>query len=375
MSSFDVVVAGAGPAGASAARALARAGLSVALLDRRDFPRPKLCGGLLTWKTVQELDKGFGCKALDGVVDFETPRFEIRHWDQVLAAGQAEHPFRLVKRRVLDQRLLTLAQEAGAQFFPGRTVTGCDPWQGELRTAQGEIFQGRLLIGADGAGSVLRKSLFPDQAVWKRNLAAALEIFLPAGVLSQAPDFPRLYAGCARNGYGWVFPNADGHVVGLCGLMRRDKDPAALFRKFLDFLGLPENARPALRGHPLPYGNWLDKPFGGRLLLAGDAAGMVEPLLGEGIFYALHTGRLAAQAALGEIRGKGPAGPAYRASLCRNVLPEMRAANRLRWTLFGLLRWPGPVGLAGLLRFFQNPLAQAVHGLRPYSLLGSRYWD
>ena len=373
--SFDALVAGAGPAGSSAARVLARAGLSVALIDRREFPRPKLCGGLLTWKTGQELERVFGPGVLDGVVDFQTPRFEIRHWDQVLAAGSAPQPFRLVKRRVLDQRLLDLARDAGAHVFPGRAVVSCDPAQGELRTAQGDVFQGRFLIGADGAGSVLRTSLFPDKAAWRRNLAAALEIFLPAGALPAAPDFPRLYAGCARTGYGWVFPNSDGQVVGLCGLLRGDKDPGALFRKFLDFLGVAEKARPALHGHPLPYGNWIGRPFGGRLLLAGDAAGMVEPLLGEGIFYAVSSGRLAAQAVLGEIKDSAPAGPAYAGALARNILPELRAANRLRWALFGLLRWPGPRGLAGLLRLLQNPLAQAVHGLRSYNLLVRRSWD
>ncbi len=373
--SFDVVVAGAGPAGAAAAATLARAGLSVALLDRRNFPRPKLCGGLLTWKTCRELARTFGPGVLDGVVDFETAGFEIRHRHRVLAAGSAPHPFRLVKRRVLDQRLLDLAREAGAAFFPALAVTGCDPAAGEVRTARGETFRGRVVIGADGAGSVLRRALFPDSRPWRRNLAAALEIFVPSGALPQAPDIPRLYAGCARNGYGWVFPNSDGHVVGLCGLLRADKDPAALFRKFLDFLGLPESARPALHGHPLPYGNWIARPFGGRVLLAGDAAGMVEPLLGEGIFYAAGTGRLAAQAALGEMRGGAAAGPAYAAALGRDILPEFRAADRLRWTLFGLLGWVGPLGLSGLMRLFQNPLAQAVHGLRSYNLLGRRSWD
>lgn len=373
---FDVVIAGAGPAGAAAAGLLARRGRSVALLDRRDFPRPKLCGGLLTWKTTQALAAaGLDAAALDGVIDHVARHFEILHRDRLLLEGDAPQPFRFVKRRVLDQRLLDLARSAGAEFFPGRTVTACDPARAELRTARGETFRGRFVLGADGAGSPVRKCLGLEGPSWRRGLAAAVEVLLPPGTLPRAPGHPRLYIHCARAGYGWVFPNSDGSMVGLCGLVRANTDFSRLAREFLEFLHIPDSRKIPLRGHPLPYGNWLSRPHSGRVLLAGDAAGLVEPLFGEGIFYALHSGRLAARALDQALETDRDPAPLYSSSLQRQVLPELRAADILRWLLFGLLHGPGPALLGQVVRLARAPLAEAVHGLRSYRFLRPKTWD
>lgn len=373
---FDVVIAGAGPAGAAAAGLLARRGRSVALLDRRDFPRDKLCGGLLTWKTTQALTAaGLDAAALDAVTDHVAQRFEVFHRRQLLLDGEAPHPFRFVKRRVLDQRLLDLARQAGARFFPGRTVASCDPSQGELRTAEGETFRGRFALGADGAGSPVRKCLGLEGPSWRRGLAAAVEVHLPPGGLPQAPAHPRLYIHCARAGYGWVFPNSDGSVVGVCGLIRANRDFSRLCREFLEFLNVPDSRNIPLRGHPLPYGNWLSAPHSGRILLAGDAAGLVEPLFGEGIFFALHSGRLAARALDQALETNKDPGPAYAAALSHQILPELRAANSLRWLLFGLLQGPGPRLLGRAVSLAAKPLAEAVHGLRSYRFLRPKAWE
>ncbi|MES9997256.1 geranylgeranyl reductase family protein [Desulfovibrio aminophilus] len=372
---YDVVIAGAGPAGSAAAAVLAGRGLSVALLDRRDFPRNKLCGGLLTWKTRQILERVFGPGVLDGVADHASDRYEIFHWDRLLAAGRSPEPFVLVKRRVLDLRLLELARARGAAFFPGRTVAECRPERGELATAGGEVFRGRYVIGADGAGSVVRKCLGADREAWRKGLAGALEVFLPREAVPGAVDHPRLYAGCVDKGYGWVFPNSDGVVVGLCGLLRSGSDFPQLLRKFLDFLQISDAVRPRPHGHPLPYGNHLKTPYGGRALLAGDAGGFVEPLLGEGIFYALTTGRYAAEAVLEALDHGGEPGPAYARRIRRVLVPEFRAADTLRWTLFALLRGVGPGLMGGAVRLFSGPLVQAVHGLRSYRFLLPKTWD
>lgn len=372
---YDVVIAGAGPAGSAAAAVLAGRGLSVALLDRRDFPRNKLCGGLLTWKTRRVLERVFGPGILDGATDHVSDRYEILHRDRLLAEGRSPEPFVLVKRRVLDMRLLELARARGAAFFPNRAVAECRPERGELATVGGEVFRGRYVIGADGAGSVVRKCLGADREAWRRGLAGAVEILVPREALPGAVDHPRLYAGVVDTGYGWVFPNSDGMVVGLCGLMRGKPDYPRLLRDFLGFHGALEMRGLAVYGHPLPYGNYLKTPYGGRALLAGDAGGFVEPLLGEGIFYALTTGRYAAEAVIEALDRGGEPGPAYARRIRRVLVPEFRAANALRWTLFALLRAAGPGLMGGAVRLFSGPLVQAVHGLRSYSFLLPKTWD
>ncbi len=376
---FDLVIAGAGPAGTAAAITAARAGRSVALVDRRPFPRPKLCGGLLTAKTVQALQRIFGLDPAGltkaGVLDFSSDRYSILHGERTVAEGTAPHPFLFVKRLALDDLLLRLAVQAGVTFLPGRAVTECRPETGEVAMAGGDALQGRFVIGADGVGSVVRRSVPHDARAWRRGLAAAIEAHLPRRALCLTVDHPMLFIGSPRAGYGWAFPNSDGVVVGVCGLMRLNADFPGLFRSFLKNLGHADPESVPLRGHPLPYGNHMERPWHQSVLLAGDAAGFVDPLFGEGIFYALLTGCHAAQAVCSAMDGGPEPGPAYGARLRSMVFPEFRAADRLRWTLFGLLGVFGPSAISAFVRTAPTRLVEAVHGLRSYSLLREKSWD
>lgn len=375
----DVAIAGAGPAGSTAALALAREGFSVLLLDRAVFPRPKLCGGLLTWKAVRLLERLHGATPADllagRVVNTVASSYSLYYRSRLFVNGRLAYPFHLVDRSAFDQFLLDRAVAAGGELRQGCEVRACDS-QGLLTTNQGPV-RARLVIGADGVHSVIRRLLPVSRSWWRQGLATAMEIVVPRDRSPRCVDHPQLYAGILKAGYGWVFPGQDHMILGICGLPRHTPNFKAAFLDFLQVLGAPDPAgflrNHPLRGHPLPYGNALTTPAVNNVLLAGDAGGYADPLLGEGIFYALLTGWQAGEAASLALRGRTDAGQDYCRRIRRLVLPEMRGANRLRWLLHGL-NLINPQNLGRYFRLRGGVLAEMVHGVRSYDWGRKKDW-
>lgn len=388
---YDVVVAGAGPAGSAAAAILAGRGVSVALLDRAAHPRRKLCGGLLTGKTVDALSRVFDLSVRDlaarGGLFHQADEYRFAHRGRELLRGVAAEPFRFVDRPDFDALLCSVAVARGAEFLPGRAVASCEPGAGLVRTADGEQYRGRFVIGADGANSVLRRALGPDRALWRANLAEAIEVELEVGEgpgrFPRAVDVPELHVGAPDvpgAGYGWVFPGPRGPKVGICGLRQPGERFAQIMEGYLRLLGVERPECVELHGHPLPYGNALAQPCAGRLLLAGDAGGFVEPLFGEGIFYAMATGAHAASAALaglaaGERDREATAAREYQRLLDKSVRPEFVWSNRLRWTLFRAMGLFGAGPVRGFVRIAPAALAAMVHGRRSFRWLLPKRWE
>lgn len=400
MGKRDVIIAGGGPAGAAAATVLARAGIQATIVDRAVFPRDKLCAGLFTWKTIRSIARIFGASAesllADGVINHVSPAFRIRHRETVLSEGPLVYPFHFVDRAVFDAWCLERARRAGAEVVEGERVVFADPERATVRTASGREFAGAWLIGADGALSQVRKSFALDPASWRAEQGLGLELLLGREWLAERAglhedvlaSFPTIYSGFVEAGYAWVFPHKDRVVVGIGGLHRvRGK---AVFQRsfddFLRFLGIGPGHGLAVRGYPLPYGNWLRRPFQGRTLLAGDAAGMVEPLFGEGIHYALRTGELAGQACAEALHadskgllsgGGGPSGGAdaktrYLAGLEADVFPELVWSKRLRHVLYWFVARGLILPVRGFLGGGGSLLQEMVHGMRSFRWLRKR---
>jgi len=380
---YDLIVAGCGPAGSAAATVAACGGARVLLLDRALFPRDKLCAGLLTWKTVQTLTRLFGetpesLSAL-GVINHKSSFYRIRHRDALLSEGKLVYPFHFVERRVFDAYCLERAKAAGAETLLGQAVVWTDPDQAMVRVRDGRTFTGKYLIGADGALSAVRAHCPADQAALRRERGMGLEVYLSrewlalrAGLHEDVlASFPTIYSGFIDAGYSWCFPHRDRVIVGICGLYRGR--PAGMigarFEDFLNFLGLPKDHGLPVKGHPLPYGGWLSRPVFGKTLLAGDAAGLVEPFFGEGIHYALRTGELAGQACLQGLHGQSDPTRHYLAALNREIFPELTWAKRLR----NLLYWFVRLGLLLPVKTFLGGggtrLQEMVHGMRSFRLL------
>ncbi|WP_147819514.1 NAD(P)/FAD-dependent oxidoreductase [Salidesulfovibrio onnuriiensis] len=382
MGEFDVVVVVAGPAGSVAAYALARRGKRVALLDRARFPRPKLCGGLLTWKSMRLLGAVLGLDAPflleSGVINYASDRYSIFGPRQLLAAGQLSFPFHFTDRNRFDALLLECAARAGAQVFEETQVASCVPHKGVVTTTAGREIRAHYLIGADGVNSVVR-SCFPHDRVdrdrWKWNLAPAIEISLPPDRFPRPVDHPELHIGMLDAGYGWVFPNRDRVVLGICGLRRNISNYSNKFREYLEYLDISDPSGISLKGHPLPYGNYLEKPWCGRTLLAGDAAGLVEPLFGEGIFFAMASGLYAGKSVAKALEHGGNSARFYEQRLHGQLLPELKASDRLRWLLFRGVNLLGDRALGLFVRAASRRLGDMVHGKRSYHWTRKKNWD
>ncbi|MGL1863464.1 MAG: geranylgeranyl reductase family protein [Pseudodesulfovibrio sp.] len=377
---YDVIICGCGPTGATAGTVLAQRGYSVAMLDRAQFPRKKLCGGLLTWKSVKLLETVFGedvdSLVQSGVINHVSNHYAIRSYVNTLAEGELPFPFHFVDRTVFDDHLLSRAKQAGAEVFEGAKIVSCDPVEGLVTLENGDVFEGEYIIGADGANSVIRNS-FPnyDRKRFKEFMAPAIEISLSPSDFPRPVEFPELIVGFMDAGYGWVFPNRDRVVVGICGLRRNNVNFSKLFDSYLDYLKIDKTVVSDLHGHPLPYGNYLENPVYGKTLLAGDAGGFVEPLFGEGLFFAMATGLYASEAIADGLAKKCSAGPAYSQRVHQQIIPELKASNRLRWLLFKGMKLAGPRSLGLFVNAGAWKLAEMVHGIRSYSWLRKKRWD
>jgi geranylgeranyl reductase family protein len=374
---IDALVVGSGPAGSAAAAILAKRGVPTLLLEKRTFPRPKLCGGLLTWKSMQALGRVFGldesAATNAGLFEYVTPEYEIFHQQRRLVRGAYEYPFHLVERGRFDQALRERAQAAGClELLEDAELVSLDPQTGQAELADGRRIKAKLCIAADGVNSRVRRFCGFNEQAWRRNLAACIEIAVPRARLDQDWDRPTLYVGYVRAGYCWAFPNKEKVLFGVCDLLRSRSNLAEQFRTFLRAVDVPEDI--PFHGHPLPYGNYLERPAQGRALLVGDAAGLVEPLFGEGIYYALRSGELAGEAAATALERGASAGvnqhvnaaAAYVASIQDELHPELVAARRLRTALYLVERALKHAPLTLFLRGGGAKLVETVHGMRSY---------
>jgi menaquinone-9 beta-reductase len=290
MSTHDVVIIGAAPAGSLAALVLARAGKRVALLDRAAFPRPKVCGNCVnpsTWPIWRRLGLAEGFAALP---HHATTGFAIHCEGRLVFDDDFPSPDRgprVVSREVLDDWLRREAEHAGAEFFPETTVTSLDADAGIVSTSHGE-FRGELVLGADGRNSQVARlaGLMPPPRRCHRVGWQAIIEAPPA-----LDDHVHMHV--FEEGYFGFSRTDDTHaVISMVLDARRSQDPDRFARRYLPPFAPTEWRRlnPITRAHAALTT--------GRVWLAGDAARVVEPFTGEGIGFALATGVLAAETAL-----------------------------------------------------------------------------
>ncbi len=299
MKRFDAVVVGAGPAGSATALRLARGGAHVLLADRTRFPRDKPCGGGLTGRAVRELP----CEVTP-VVEDVVHRFEVRLGYRKRFERRSEAPLVLMtQRRRLDAFLAEQAARAGAEFRDGVTVGGLSigPDGAEL-TVGGERVHAPVLVGADGVnGSVARAAGLGGGVLY----GIALEGNGP--LLDGRAGLATIELGVVPGGYGWVFPK-DGHAnYGVGGWASEGPRLREHLHRLCAAHGVDSAELTGLEGRRLPIRRTTEAGCG-PVLLVGDAAGLVDPLSGDGIYEALLSARLAADAILaGSLDGYSPA--------------------------------------------------------------------
>lgn len=319
---YDVAVVGAGPAGSAAALAALRGGARVLLLDRAGFPRDKPCGDGIAAEAVDVLtglgvpDPVAGCPPVH--------RLRLVAPGGGAVARPLPRAAHTVPRRIFDERLVRAAVAAGADLrrHTTREVRGTDPVVIDGR------YRARVLIGADGASSVVRRAL-GHGANPAGHLAIAIRGYAPSTRTGEQVIVTTRQRWPA---YAWEFPLGDGTAnVGYGELLRGRALSRAYLRKRLTDL-LPGAEPGSLRGHHLPLSTHRPAAGRGPVLLAGDALSLINPLTGEGIFYAVLSGALA-----GAEAARGPAGVdrRYRAALHRRLGRHLRhsglAARLTAW--------------------------------------------
>lgn len=289
MERFDAVVVGAGPAGSAAAIRLARGGASVLLLDKARFPRDKPCGGGLTGRAVRELPVD-----VTPVVEDVVRAVELRLRYRKRFERRSEAPLVLMtQRRRLDAFLAEQAVEAGVVFRDGVTVGGVTVGpDGAMLRVDGAIVRGDVLVGADGVnGSTARATGLGGGVLY----GIALEGNGPLHEAQRGRATVEL--GVVPGGYGWVFPKAEHANFGVGGWAAEGPRLRAHLARLCAAHDVDHTTLSDLHGRRLPIRR-TDSAARGRVLLVGDAAGLVDPLSGDGISEALLSARLAAAAVL-----------------------------------------------------------------------------
>lgn len=342
MERFDAIIVGAGPAGSTTAYRLARGGARVLLLDKARFPRDKPCGGGVTARALRELPFD-----IQPVVEHTIEHVELSfRGHRGVRRGGRRLLAHMTQRRRLDYFLAEQALAAGATFRDGVSVSEISE-QG-VRVDGGWV-AADLVIGADGVNGASARAL---GLAGERMYAVALEGNLAYRDVADPGRWQgtlTLELGTILGGYGWIFPKGDHLNIGVGGWQSEGPRLRERFKAFCERHGF-DNAKVAgLRGYRLAGRGPGSALSGARALLVGEAAGLIDPLLGDGMSAAFLSARLAAETALDFLAGRSADLRRYDHAVISEFGPmacfcldAKRALDRLPWiVMVGVLSPPG----------------------------------
>ncbi|MEA2573735.1 MAG: hypothetical protein QOH93_1033, partial [Chloroflexia bacterium] len=314
---WDVIIVGAGPGGSAAAVSLARSGWRVLLLDKAGFPRDKVCGDMISPRSQRALQT-LGC----------SPALQAAHPHRVNAGafyldgeelftagvpkvkGLADYGI-VLPRIVFDEIIFRRAQAVGVETIERCDVKGLkvdSTGVSVLAELEGKpcTFRGRLVVGADGAHSMVARTLNPN-ANKRRNISYAVRAYFE-GISGDASTVDIIFDRSFFPGYAWIFPLGGGRANVGMGMVvdPYSRERVNLRERFTEWLEHDPVARARLQdarlvrrivGWPLNTYSRASRRYGSRMLLIGDAANLVDPLNGEGIHTALESGQIAARVA------------------------------------------------------------------------------
>ncbi len=278
---YDVAVSGLGPAGTSFLKSLP-GDLKVIAFDRAEFPRKKLCAGGLTPKAFSLLNRLF--RGIERTVRVKVHTFKLYNGRKTILLESPKVLTYLTDRTELDYFLFSEAVKSFPDIHTGETVLSVEQQEDsvKIRTTKGSYFA-RILVVSDGANSRIARQL-----KLKRDMGFTLEADIPKNGKDEIViDFSEF-----KWGYYWIFPKGEWVTAGLGEFKGSFSSLKARFSELNRKHELPVPANPT--GFPIPAGRRINDVRRGRIIFLGDAGGLVDPLTGEGIYYAAASGVIAA---------------------------------------------------------------------------------
>ncbi len=360
MKRYDAIVVGAGPAGSTAAYRLAKAGADVLLLDRARFPRDKPCGGGVTGRAARLLPF-----PIDPVVEHVVTAVDLRlRYGKTLARGDGRPLVLMTQRKRLDHFLVDKAVEAGAELREGVKVSEVEVREDGVSV---EGIEAQTLVGADGVNGVTARTLGLGG---NRVVGVALEGNMPYAKMDPSPYDGRLALelGVVPGGYGWVFPKGDHANFGVGGWPEEGPRLRDHLRRACEAHGASFDDLEELRGHRLPLREPRSTLARGRALLVGDAAGLIDPVSGDGMFEGFLSAQFAFEAVRDLLDGRSESLDPYGPRLANRLATHLWASwgvkvalDRFPRATFGLastkLVW------SAVERLVRGEVAD-VHGIR-----------
>ncbi len=329
---YDVIVVGLGPAGAMTAYELSRRGHRVLAIERAHLPRYKTCGGGLSVRASK-------------LIPFDVTN-EIEQTIQGITFNfRGENPFTvesaqpiayMVSRDRFDLLLASKAEEAGAFIVEGLQVLDWREEDGRITVVtDGGEWQCRFLVAADGTNSKVRAKVFPPN---RKRVVVGFKSDIPFQNRSgQRQGLVQIDLGSAPYGFGWLFPKKDHYDTGIAGLQSKIKNVPEMYGQFIENQGILKEAsgQQVHAYYQVPLGTF--PLHQGHALWVGDAAGLIDPLSGEGLYHAIQSGLVAADVISEAVIGNQKSLSSYTARMLAEVGDEFRTARRFSGMIYG---WP-----------------------------------
>ena len=321
----EVIVVGAGPAGATLAYELASRGIRVLVLEKEKLPRYKCCGGGITIRLANLLEFGIHEVIEDtiygAVVTYKGGDHYYGHYDQPVIY--------MVSRDKFDYALAKRAEKAGATILQDCPVLEVRFNSGgvEVSTPAGD-FRSPFVAGADGAGSVVAKALGLRNYA-NNTIAIQSEVVVSGDEMARWRGQIGIDLGRNSGGCGWVFPKSDHLSIGLAYLHSGGKDLKYHYQEFMDSLKLGNYTVARRDSGLIPLCRGEVVASRGRAVLLGDAAGLVDPLTGEGIYHAILSAKLAAPVIQNALLSGEEELSDYQKAVEERIMPEIKIARSL----------------------------------------------
>ena len=296
MQGYDVLIIGGGPAGAMTGIGLQKRGYKTCIIDKQSFPRTKLCGGLLTQKSMDLITRHYpGLKPEDFIVE-QTGTADFYFEGNKVNRFQTNAVYYLTERTIFDDLLIRYYLEQGGTIMQNIVIKAGDiHFKENAVTVDTKKVRYKFLVGADGCNGVLCRA-----AGIKRHDYLCMEGYVPRDPGKEKEL--RIFFGIARKGYGWYFPKKEHYCTGMGGIGagRVIRDQATRF-----FRQVSDHQPEGVKGAFIPSGRKLNiRRLPKNTLPVGDAAGFADPISGEGLYYAMLSGILAADAISNSAKSK-----------------------------------------------------------------------